>query len=62
MEAPQQFLVFLTFSSTDIGGELPSGSLLVSKTGSEDMDTWPNSASYYPGDFWEAIVVFICMI
>lgn len=40
------------------GGILPSGSLFVSQTGSEDMGTWPNSATYYPGDFWQAIVGF----
>lgn len=58
MEDPQKFLVFLPFSSTGVWGYLPSGSLLVSRTGSEDMGTWPNSDTYYPGDFWQAIVGF----
>lgn len=58
MEDPQKFLVFLPFSSTGIWGDLPSGSLLVSQTGPEGMGTWPNSASYYPGDLRQAIVGF----
>lgn len=38
--------------------ELSSGFLLISKTGPEDMDSWPNSAAYFLGDSWQVIVVF----